>query len=259
MRRDLPKTGWTRDIDLGERIADDIEPDQQESARRENRRQRLPNPTVLRTQGSRHTGAPRRQIAPSFSGRRDAGQAKRNDFTTDQKHPFIAFGNLRQKALRHDGASAKAMHGLENDRQIGIVGPCPENRGAAHPIEQFEDSLAVLDDKSAQPRRIPRHQRGRSELRKLQNRELLVMVPQRPRVVEHPRALRLRPLQELGCIQILEVKRRVLAHHDRIKPRQRDQRRRAAFKPGNRGASPPRPAVVARSVIGSGHGRRVIA
>ena len=66
--------------------------------------------------------------------------------------------------------------------------------------------------KARTARRIARHQGRRGELRELRDRQLFVVVADRLRPVEDPRALALGHLQQLGEVDVLHVERRVLAH-----------------------------------------------
>ena len=148
------------------------------------------------------------------------------------------------------------MHGLKNHRQVRVIGTGPKNRCPTHAIEQFENRFPMLHYECAQPRGIARNQRGRRELPKLQNRQFFIVITQRTRIVKNACALRLSTLQKLGRIEILQIERRILAHHDRIKICQRREFDLTTIEPMHRRGAPT-PAVIARCIIGSCHGRSV--
>ena len=75
----------------------------------------------------------------------------------------------------------------------------------------------MLIVKTADVGRIAGDQGRRDELREFHDGQLFRVVTQGPGFVEHPGALPLGLLEQMGGVKILAVKRRVLAHQDRVK------------------------------------------
>jgi hypothetical protein len=97
---------------------------------------------------------------------------------------------------------------------------------------------------------VARHQRGADELRKLHDRELFRVVAQRAGLVEHPRAVALGLLQQVRGVEILAVKRRVLAHQDGVEVLQGHGARPVVLEPAVRVAGQPDVAHMRRHHIG---------
>ena len=86
---------------------------------------------------------------------------------------------------------------------------------------------------------VARDERRRDELGELRDRELLVVVADRARPVEHARALALGELEQVRRVDVLHVERRVLAHQHRGEVRERaaPPARPAAYQSWSSGAS----------------------
>ena len=124
--------------------------------------------------------------------------------------------NFRKVALRHDHARAALRHGLDDDVAIGVAGVHAEDALAAHAVQALQDHVLLRVDERVQALGLARAQRGRDELRELQDSQLLVVVAHRGGVVEDARALALGLGQEPQARQILQVEGRVLAHEHRV-------------------------------------------
>ena len=119
-------------------------------------------------------------------------------------------------ALRHHRAPPIVRDGFDDNVQIRIFAVDAEHRGAAHSVEWLQDDVAVCGEKLMNQPGVPRDQRRRHELRKTRDCHFFVAIPDRARIVEHTRALRLRQLEEIGAVEVLHVERRVLAHQHRV-------------------------------------------
>ncbi len=213
---DFLKARGAGDVDLGERVADDVQAHQQQAARGQHRAQGLGDLAVARRDGLRHALAPSRQIAAHLAALWDACQAIGHHLAVDQQHPFVAVHDRRQVALDHDGAPTQVGQRLDDGAQVEAVGPHPEDAAAAHAIERFEDDVLVLGMKGPDVGLVLRHQRGRGELRKFHDGQFLGVVAQGARRVEDPRPFALGLAQQVGGVEVLAVKRRVLAHDHRV-------------------------------------------
>ena len=100
--------------------------------------------------------------------------------------------------------------------KVQAVGLDPENARAAHAVERLEDDVVVLGMKAFDVQRVARDQGRTDELGPFQDGQFFRMVAQRAGLVEHPGALALGLLQQVGGVEKFAVERRVLAHHHRV-------------------------------------------
>ena len=128
-----------------------------------------------------------------------------------------------------------AVQRLGDAAEVEPVGADAEDAHPAHAVERLEDDVAVLGVEAADLGRLARDQRRRDVLRELQDRQLLRVVAQRARTIEHARALALGLLQQVGGVEVLAVEGRILAHQHRV---DLVQRLGAAFA-GQLGRAPP--------------------
>ena len=135
----------------------------------------------------------------------------------NHQHPLIAQDDLGQELLHHHGLLTLAVQGFGDAAQVQTVVLDPKDASTAHAVERLEDDVAVLGMKAPNVGRITRHQRGADELSKLENRQFFGVIANGPRLVENLRALPLGLLEQVGGIEVLAVKWRVLAHHHAIK------------------------------------------
>src|SRR3954462_5760391 len=80
---DLAEAGRAGDIDLGEPLADYVEPDEQQSALRERRPERLGDLALTRGERLCHGLGARGQVAARLARLRNARQAVRHRFAVD--------------------------------------------------------------------------------------------------------------------------------------------------------------------------------
>ena len=196
-------------------VSNHIHADQQQPALRQHWPQSLGNFPVARRQCLCHTLAASGQVAAYLTTLRDTRQAKRHRLATNQQHPLVALGYLRQELLHHDRQCALRVQGLDDDAQIQAVIAHAEDAGAAHAVQRLENDVAVLCVKTADIGRAACHQGRTTELCKLHDRQLFRMVTQCPRLVEYPRAFALGLLQQMRRIKVLGVERGVAAHQHR--------------------------------------------
>ena len=117
----------------------------------------------------------------------------------------------------HYSLAAMAGEHFQDDTDIRIIVFYPENCGAAHPVQRLEDHVLVLSMKSPQTFRVCAHQHRRAALGKMGGENLLIAVPQALAPIHHECALAFRLLQDIGAVDVLVIKRRILAHQDHVK------------------------------------------
>ena len=142
---DLLEAGRAGDVDLGQAVADDVEPDQQQAAlapasgrcarRSRGRAPRSAAPRPCRRppgcRGSRcPAGCAPARTAPAC--RRSPGCACR---------PATISGTV---ALHHHGVGAALVQRLDDRAEVQAVGADAEDARAAHAVERLQDDVAVL-------------------------------------------------------------------------------------------------------------------
>src|ERR1041385_1986467 len=156
----------------------------------------------------RHAARTGGEVAARFAGLRNAGEALGYHASVDQQHALVALGDLGDVALRHDAARAERGDGLDDDVAVRVVVAQDEDAGAAHAVEALQHHVPVLVDEGLQVFHAARHEGGHRELRKLGDREFLVVVADRIGRVEHLCALALRMRQEPAARHVFHVERR---------------------------------------------------
>ena len=177
--------------------------------------------TVVRAEFARHTGSAGGQVATRLAGFRNARQAIRHRATADHQHTLVAIDNRRQILLRHDGLRAIECQRLDDHRKIRLAAADAKDAGAAHAVERLEYRLIMLRHEGAQFVFAAGDKSRRGELRKLGDRQLLVVVAQGARIVEHPCTVGRGAAKQVGRVKILHVEWRILAHQHRVECRQR--------------------------------------
>src|SRR5262245_20735139 len=161
------------------------------------------------------------EVAARVASLRDARQAVRYHLAVDQDHALVALRDLGNEALRHHRAPAALADVLDDHIAVRVVGAHAEHVLTAHHVEALHHHVALLVDEALDARRFARHQGRRGEARELGDRELLVVVADRVRRVEHARAFARRGGEQPAAGHVLEVEGRVLAHQRGIEARQR--------------------------------------
>ncbi len=105
---------------------------------------------------------------------------------------------------------------FEDHGQVGVALAMTEDRGASHFVQGFENDVTVLVGKLAENVGASADQGRRCALRKLSGEELLVAVAQALWTVDHQRSRLFRQFQQIGCVDVLAVEWRILAHEDHI-------------------------------------------
>ncbi len=175
--------------------------------------------------------AARRQVAAHFAGHRDARQRVRHRGTADQQDALVAIADRRDVLLGHDRARAVVGQRLDHRAEVHAVRADPEDAGPAHAVQRLEDDIALLGVEFAQALGVARDDGRCGELAELRDRQLLGVVADRLRLVEHARALPLGDLQQPGAGDVFHVERRVLAHQHGVEAGQRQQARVAGAVP----------------------------
>jgi len=162
----------------------------------------------------------------------------------DHQHALVAQFDGAQKLLHHDGLRAVPVERLHDAAQIEAVLLDPEDAHAAHAIERLQDDVLVLGMEQPDVLRRARDQGRGNQFGELKNGQFFRMVAQRARPVEDPRAFALGLFEQVRGVEKLVVKRRILAHHDRVELIQAAPRLRFDFIPRQRFAGEPDGAAV---------------
>jgi len=78
---------------------------------------------------------------------------------------------------------------------------------------------------------VPRDQGGGTALGKPGGIDLLVHVPEAPRIVHHQSALQLGPIEDVGAVDVFDIEWRVLAHQNNVEFAEFSRGARAASEP----------------------------
>ncbi len=170
------------------RAPDHVQADEEQPLARELRPERVRDFQVSPRKGLCDAGAPGGEVAARLAA------------------------DFRDVALCHDRFCAVANQRFDDDVAVGIARGDAKHRLPAHSVERLEHHVAVSVDEFLELPGEPCHQRRRGELRVFRDRQLLAVVADRARFVEHLRAILLRELQKPGARDVLGVERRVLAH-----------------------------------------------
>ena len=230
---DLDEAGRRRHVDLGQARSDDVEADDQQALRPQLRRQRL-----ARSRGrAASAAAPRRgrrrpgcRASRPASGcgrgsrarprRRSAGCACRR-----RRSPAGSFCTMTVCRPWRDTVSTITLRlGSDSPMRNTDVPPMPSS------------GLTTTSSCSSMNCAISAASRvtsvGEMNSANLRDRELLVVVADRARPVEHARAFALRAFEQVRRVHVLHVERRVLAHDHR-----RELGRAGATRPRLRGTT----------------------
>jgi hypothetical protein len=165
--------------------------------------------------GMRHAAPAGGQVAARLPALRDARQREGHRPPADEQHALVALRDLGQVLLHHDGGGAVAVERLGDGPEVQAVGADAEDAHAAHAVQRLEDDVAVLGVEGADGRGAARHERGRDELRELEDGELLGVVAQRRGAVEDACTLALGLPEQVRGVEVFAVEGRVLAHDHR--------------------------------------------
>ena len=215
------KTGGAGDVDFGNVAADDVQPDEQQTSRSQALADGLGSGAIGVIERLRFAPAPGGQVAAHFAALRNAGQAPGHGLAVNDEHALVAGLDGGQVLLRHDGDGAAVIEGFDDGAEVQAVSRHAEDAHAAHAVQRFEDDVAVFGVKGADGFGRSRDERGRDVLRPLHDGELFGVVAQGARAVDDARALALGLLQQVRGVDVFGVKRRVLAHQNGVKRRQR--------------------------------------
>src|SRR5712691_2060385 len=213
---DFPEAGGAGDVDLGEPVPDHVQADEEQPLARELRPERVRDFQVSPREGLCDAGAPGGEVAARLARLGDARKAMRYGFPRDQQDALVALADFRDVALCHDRFCAAANQRFDDHVAVGIARGDAKHRFPAHSVERLEHHVAVSVDEFLELPGEPCHQRRRGEMRVFRDRQLLAVVADRARFVEHLRAILLRELQKPGARDVLAVERRVLAHEHHV-------------------------------------------
>ena len=145
----------------------------------------------------------------------DARQCVRHRFALDQEHARVTrFHDVGNVALREREALPVVGEGLEHHACVEIALAEHEDRAATHAVQGLADDFAVLAQEAGHLPHVARDQGRRAALREPGRVDLLVHVPQPLRAVDDEHTLALGALEDVGAVDVLGVKRRILAHQD---------------------------------------------
>ena len=106
-----------------------------------------------------------------------------------------------------------------------------ENRSSAHPIQGFDNDLFLLCQEAPELVEFSGNQAGGATIGKPRNVCFLIDVAETRRLIDHQQATLLRQLKDIGRVDVLHVKRRILAHEQYIQLLQAAAPLRARFIP----------------------------
>ena len=177
---DLLEAGRAGDVDLGEAVADDVEADQQQAARRQRRPDRLGDLAVARRERLGHALAADGEVAADLAALRDARQRMRHRLAVDHEDALVAGDDL--------GAGSAAPSPSCAPLRFSVSMMLPRFRPSAPtrkmpmppmPSSGFRMMSLVLGVEALDRRLVAGDERRRDELRELEDRELFRMVAQR--------------------------------------------------------------------------------
>ena len=134
----------------------------------------------------------------------------------DSEYPLVALHDLRQVLLHHQGLGTVAVQRLDDAAQVEAVARDTEDAHPAHAVQGLENDVAVLGMELPHVGLAAGDQGGRNELGKFQDGQFFRVVTQRAGPVEHLCTLPFGLPEEMSGVEVLAVKRRILAHQHRI-------------------------------------------
>ncbi len=111
---------------------------------------------------------------------------------------------------------------FSNHAKVRIAFLHAENRCATHAVQWFENDVAVFLPEGFQLRFITRDQRFRRQVSKPGGEQLFVAVAQALRFVDDKRPFLFCTFQNIGCVDELGIKRRILTHQNDVQVCQRE-------------------------------------
>src|SRR5690606_49343 len=92
-------SGRARDVDLGDEVADDVEPGEQHAFRGERRSDLVREPAVARRERPALAARAHHEVAARLPGGRDAGERGVDRLAVDQQHPLVAVEDRKSTRL----------------------------------------------------------------------------------------------------------------------------------------------------------------
>ena len=111
---------------------------------------------------------------------------------------------------------------FRNNAEVRIAFLHAENRGPAHAVQRFENDVAVFLPEGFQLRFITRDQSFRRQIGKPCGEQLFVAVAQALRFVDDQRSFLFCTFQNIGRVDELGIKRRILTHQNNVQVCQRE-------------------------------------
>src|SRR6185295_8596027 len=101
---DLNKPGRTGHVDLGQVVADHVQPDDEQTLGRERTPYRLGDLAIARRKRTRYAAATSREVAARLPGLGNACQRVRGRLAIDQDDALVPVDDFGNESLRHDAA-----------------------------------------------------------------------------------------------------------------------------------------------------------
>src|SRR5690606_9568362 len=119
---DFDKARRAGDVDLGEVIANDIEPDDQKTTSGKFGGHTFSDFAVSLRKRLSHAAPACSEITARFAGQRDTRERIRDGLPADQEDALIAIDNFRNVALCHDGPLTLEGERFQNAAKVMLVG-----------------------------------------------------------------------------------------------------------------------------------------
>ena len=217
--------GRAGDIDLGEVVADHVQPHEQQTLVAHIGADFGGNGTVGVGQRPAHAAPAGGQIASEFAFGGHPCQCVVHRFAVDQQDALVAIGDRWQIGLGQGVARAVLGEYFQHHAGIAVAGLDAKDARAAHAVERLDHHIAMLGDETLEVGGAARHQRRPGQMREAIDRHLLVDIPKRVAAIDHQRTFALRQFQNIRGVDVFHVEGWIDAHQDRIQIRQGDDRR----------------------------------
>src|SRR6478736_6741930 len=169
----------TRDVDLGNESADDVDADEDHSQLRELGADLGRQPAIAVIEFASYAGRTRGEIPAVVGRQRDTCKCVRDWLAIDEQHTRIPGGaDVRHVALRDGKPVAHVRQRLDDDGQILVALLGDEDGLAAHAVERLHDDLPVLRGERGDVAGAARDECGRAALREPRGENFLVHVTQ---------------------------------------------------------------------------------
>lgn len=212
---DLAYAGGTRHVDLGQVIADDVEPDEYESRLSEGGRETSADLPVARGDLVRDDRSAGGHVAPELAAAGHPAHYTDRLAVQDDDAP-VSLAGLLDEPLDHHLIASPAGGGIDDRPEVRVAAAQQHDATACHAVGRLDDRGAPGVGNADDLGRARRDQGVRAEVGPAQGEQLLVRVPETAGAVEDESTAGVNQVEEIGAAQVGGIHRRIGAHEDGV-------------------------------------------